>query len=448
MIPYLPHTESEIREMLAEIGVSDLEALFEDIPRTVRLDRPLGLPDGLSEYEVLSTLSKLAAENRTDYVSFLGFGCYDHIIPSVVAHLTGRSEFYTSYTPYQAEMSQGMLQAIFEFQSMIAELTGLDASNASLYDGATAAAEGASIALQSAKKADTVLYSSLLHPFTKEVLRTHYRGRGVKLVELEEEDGVTSRADLLAKLSAGTAGVVVQSPNALGYLEDFTGWADSIHDAGALFVISANPLSLGAVRSPGEWGADVAVGDVQPFGLAQNYGGPSAGYIAVREPLLRKLPGRIVGKTVDRDGRRAFVLTLQAREQHIRRERATSNICSNQALAALAATVYLSAVGKEGLREVARQNMLKARFLFDLLSAEVGVKPLYDRPFFNEFTITLGSHGAAEVADAMRGKGFLAGVETGKFFPRYGNALTVAVTEKRTRGELERYAAALREVVG
>lgn len=446
MIPYLPHTDDDIREMLAEIDVPDLDALFSDIPRAVRFDRPLGLPAGRSEYEVLETLSELAAENRTDHVSFLGFGCYDHIVPSVVAHLTGRSEFYTSYTPYQAEMSQGMLQAIFEFQSMIAELTGLEASNASLYDGATAAVEGASIALQSAKKADTVLYSSLLHPFTKEVLRTHYRGRGVKLVELEEEDGVTSRADLEAKLSSGTAGVVVQSPNALGYLEDYSGWADAIHDAGALFVISSNPMSLGAVRSPGEWGADVAVGDVQPFGLAQNYGGPSAGYIAVKEPLLRKLPGRIVGKTVDRDGKRAYVLTLQAREQHIRRERATSNICSNQALAALAATVYLSAVGKEGLYEAARQNMLKARYLLERLTAETGTKPLYDRPFFNEFTVTLEPRRSAEVTEAMRGKGFLAGVETGRFFPRYRNALTVAVTEKRTRQELERYAAALREV--
>ena len=455
MMPYLPQTETEIREMLSDIAVSGIDELFRDIPDSVRLKRPLELPEGKSEFEVVRELAGLAGKNRTDAVSFLGFGSYDHLIPSVVDHLVSRSEFYTSYTPYQAEMSQGILQAIFEFQSMITELTGLDVSNASLYDGHTAAVEAASMALQVSKKRDTILYSSTIHPFTKDVLHTHFHGMDVKLMSVDERGGVLGREDLERKLTDRVAGVIVQSPNVFGFLEEYSGLADVLHANGTLFVISANPLSLGLLKSPGEWGADIALGDVQPFGLSRYFGGPTAGYIAAREELLRRMPGRIVGRTLDRDGKRAFVLTLQAREQHIKRERATSNICSNQALAALAATVYMTVLGKTGIREAAEQNLQKAHYLCRRLVSETDAALLSERPFFNEFTLTLpgesGTDGGGTVStvlNGMRKSGILAGVAAGRYFPQYPHCVTVAVTEKRTKPELDAYVNAFSAATG
>jgi glycine dehydrogenase subunit 1 len=458
MFPSLPHTDEDLREMLQAAGATALDDLFRDIPDRLLLRGDLPLERGRSEFEVRRRLQELAARNQVDRVSFLGCGSYEHLIPAVVGHLIGRSEFYTAYTPYQAEMSQGILQAIFEFQTLMCELTGLEVSNASLYDGHTAVCEAASLALNSVRHARRVLYTQTLHPFTRQVLRTHFAHLDVELVEVAARDGVTDREDLASKLGAGVAAVVLQSPNVFGYLEDLDSGAsgvpsvaDLVHAAGSLLVMSANPMSLSVLRSPGEWGADVAVGDVQPFGIPSYFGGPSAGYITARETLLRKMPGRIVGQSLDRQGRRAYLLTLQAREQHIKRERATSNICSNQALAALAATIYLATMGRRGLRRVAEHCLQKAHYLHDRLLELPGVRPLHDRPFFHEFSIVL-PRDPQVVLERMEAEGFYAGVDLGRLDPQNGKAagggvLTVAVTEARTRDELERYVESLGRVL-
>jgi glycine dehydrogenase subunit 1 len=447
MIPYLPHTDDDIRRMLQAIGVADIQALFADIPRRLLVNTPLGVPEGLPEIEVYRRMLSLAGSNQVHPVSFLGCGSYDHIIPSVVDHILSRSEFYTSYTPYQAEMSQGFLQAIFEFQTMICELTALEVANASLYDGHTAVSEAAVLALNSVRRSDTVLYSATVHPFTRQVLKTHFANLPVRLEEIPSSGGVTDTEALRAALRPGVAGAVLQSPNYLGYVEDLSGLAEAVHENGSLLILSANPLSLGALKSPGQWGADIAVGDTQPLGIPSYFGGPSVGYITAAGKLLRKLPGRIVGQSLDRDGRRAYLLTLQAREQHIKRERATSNICSNQALAALATTVYLAALGRQGIREVAEQNMQKAHYLYERLLRKTPAKGLFDRPFFNEFPIVL-PRGAAEVLPRMAEAGFYAGVDLRRLEAAVPEgALLVAVTEKRTREEMDRYVETLKEVL-
>ncbi|RKX75462.1 MAG: aminomethyl-transferring glycine dehydrogenase subunit GcvPA [Spirochaetes bacterium] len=447
MFPYLPHTEEEIAEMLTTIGVSSIDELFSDIPEAMRLKGSINIPQGISEYEVFRHLHELSEKNITDKVSFLGCGSYDHIVPSTVKHIMGRSEFYTSYTPYQAEISQGILQSIFEYQSLICELTSMDVSNASLYDGHTAASEAAVMALNMVRKSDTILFSETIHPATKQVLKTYFLGTDIKLKEIGQSDGTTSLKYLKENLTPQVAGVIVQSPNFFGYIEDYTGFADAIHDNKSLFVISSNPISLGVLKSQGEWGADIAIGDTQPLGLPQYFGGPTVGYIAAREKCLRKMPGRISGQTVDTDGDRAFVLTLQAREQHIKRERATSNICSNQALAALANAVYLSTVGKEGFQEVSRQNLQKAHYLFERLTGELSLKPLYERPFFNEFSLVLDRK-ASQVITEMENENILGGVALDRFFSKdFDNVMAVAVTEKRTREELDKYVETLKRIL-
>lgn len=436
--------------MLGAVGKQTIEDLFEDVPAEIRLGTDLPLDPGVSEWEVASRLRELAGRNRVDRVSFLGGGCYDHIVPAVVRHVLSKPEFATAYTPYQAEISQGMLQAIFEFQTMMCMLTDLDVSNASLYDGATAVVEACSIGLQANRKANRVLYSQTLHPSVKQVLATNYLHRDIELVEIPADRGVTSPAELERLLDERTAAVVVQSPNFYGCLEDLTGFADEIHAAGGLFVVSANPLSLALYRTPGEWGADIAVGDTQVLGLPTSFGGPSAGYITARESLLRKMPGRIVGQTVDRDGKRAFVLTLQAREQHIKRERATSNICTNQALAALGNAAYLAALGDDGVRSVCRQSAEKAHYLHDRLVAELPVVDAFERPFFDEFTLRLESP-TGGIIESMADAGFLAGFDPVRLAGGPEEAgehlLTIAVTEKRTRDEIDSYVAALKEAL-
>ncbi len=423
MNPYLPHTEQEIEEMLSVIGGKSLDDLFVDIPQAVKLQRQLDLKQGLSEYEVTLRLRALAERNSSKAISFLGCGCYDHLIPSTVRHLISRSEFYTAYTPYQAEISQGVLQAIFEFQTMICEITGLDVSNASLYDGHTAACEAAVIALNSVRKTDTILYSQTLHPFTKDVLATYFKGTEVHLQEIAQQEGVTSLADLKA-----------------------------VHANKSLRLIASNPLTLGLLKPQGEWGADIAVGDTQPFGLSATFGGPSVGYIAASRALLRKLPGRIVGQSLDRDQKKAFLLTLQAREQHIKRERATSNICSNQALAALATTVYLATLGKQGLKQLALLNAQKAHYLYKRLADELSLKPLYPQPFFNEFSLRLPAE-PATLLGRMEEEGIFAGLELARFYPErarraeFADVITVAVTEKRTREDLDRYVDTLKRIL-
>lgn len=447
MFPYLPHTKKEIEEMLESIGVASINDLFTDIPDELNLKNPLNIPDGISEYEVFKKLNDLSKQNNIDCVSFLGGGSYDHIIPSTVKHIISRSEFYTAYTPYQAEISQGILQAIFEFQTIICELTSLDVSNASLYDGHTAASEAASIALNSVRKSDTILYSETIHPYTKQVLHTHFSSMGISLIEIKQKHGITSHEDLKNKLAPGVAAVITQTPNFFGYIEDYSGFADLIHNNGSLFVISSNPLSLGILKSQGEWKADVAIGDTQPFGLPSYFGGPSAGYIAVTQRLLRKMPGRIVGQSLDRDGKRAFLLTLQAREQHIKRQRATSNICSNQALAALATTVYLATIGKKGLEEVGRQNVQKSHYLFERLLKELPVEPLYRQPFFNEFSVILNK-APSYVLKKMEEEGLFAGIALEPFYQgSFKNVITIAVTEKRTKEELDLYVETLKRIL-
>ncbi|HDQ15103.1 MAG TPA: aminomethyl-transferring glycine dehydrogenase subunit GcvPA [Sediminispirochaeta sp.] len=446
MFAYLPHTEDEIKQMLDDIGASSVDELFADIPEAIRFKGTLDLPKGQSELEVFKRLNELAQKNK-QAVSFMGAGSYDHLIPSTVGALMGRTEFYTSYTPYQPEISQGVLQAIFEFQTLMCELTSLDVSNASLYDGSTAASEACALAINSTRKTDTVLYSATIHPYTKQVMETYFADLDVKLVELPSKDGVLDLFSVKENLDSSVAALLVQSPNVYGYLEDYTGVADLLHENKSLFIISSNPMSLGALKSQGEWGADIAIGDTQPFGLPSYYGGPSVGYIAAREKLLRKMPGRIVGQTVDEDGKRAFVLTLQAREQHIKRERATSNICSNQALAALASTVYLSTVGREGLKELSEQNMQKAHYFFDRLMDETGAEEYAEQPFFNEFCIKVPMD-ARKLVKEMEKDGIFAGVPMIDLDPSQSeNLLLVAVTEKRTVAEMDRYIESMKGVL-
>jgi glycine dehydrogenase subunit 1 len=444
--PYLPQTEGDVRQMLEAIGVSSIDELFADIPSSILLDRELEMEKSKSEWEVYQELSRLAAKNR-NAVSFLGCGSYDHIIPAAVGRIMSLPAFYSSYTPYQAEISQGMLQAIFEFQSMICALTGLDVSNASLYDGATAAIEASAMAINSTKNSNTILVSETVHPSTKAVLKSYFEDLGIIIREIAGKNGRSDLDALKAALQPEVAAVIVQTPNFFGLMEDFTGLADAVHGNKSKLVVSSNPMTLGLAKSQAQWGADIAIGDTQPFGLPSYFGGPSVGYLGATEKLVRKMPGRIAGQTLDKEGKRAFVLTLQAREQHIKRERATSNICSNQALAALGTTVYLSMVGKEGLKEVGTICMQKAHYLYEGLTGLSGIKPYGEAPFFNEFTLNLGDK-ADTLFDALREEGIYGGVRIERLDERYHGLLTVAVTEKRSRAEMDSYIEIARRVVG
>jgi glycine dehydrogenase subunit 1 len=439
--------------MLDEIGVADVADLFSDIPSDILLEGGIELAGHRSEFEVYNRL-KAAADKNVVGVSFLGSGVYDHLIPSIVPFITSRSEFVTAYTPYQAEMSQGILQAIFEYQSLVCALTSLDVSNASLYDGATAAAEACAMAVNSYRGKGgagkgagqgtggrCLLYSTTLYPHTIEVLKTFFSDIEIELVGIEPSNGgALSLDDLAEHLDDGAVGVIVQSPNRYGCIEDYTGFADAAHGVGAKLIISANPISLGILKSPGEWNADIAVGDGQSCGLDQNYGGPGVGYICATGELMRRMPGRIVGESEDVDGNRAFVLTLQAREQHIKRERATSNICTNQALAALAVAVYLTSLGPVGVSEVARQSHSKAKYLHERLLADTPAEPLFEEPFFNEFVLRLPMK-AESVVEKLTDEGYLPGL------PIAEHDLLVAVTEKRPRDELDRYIALMQKVL-
>ncbi len=442
---YLPHTQSDIDEMLSTIGAQSIDSLFEDIPDKLRLKQPLDIPKGISEYEIFCTMKEIAARNN-DGVCFLGGGIYDHIIPATVTHITSRSEFATAYTPYQAEISQGILQSIFEFQTMVCMLTGLDVPNASLYDGHTAAIEACAMAVNARRRANKILYSATIHPHTKQVIETYFEDLDVETAEIPSEDGATDWSKAYELIDENTAGVLVQTPNIFGITEDFSGVADQVHENKASLIISSNPISLGLLKNPGGWGADIAIGDGQPCGLPMNAGGPSVGYIVATERLMRKMPGRIVGRTVDAEDQRAFVLTLQAREQHIKRERATSNICTNQALAALAMGVYLATVGPQGLKEVAEQCFSKAHYLASDVTKKTGARMRYDKPFFNEFVLSLGTDAEA-VATEMRESGIYAGIPLSRLGTGDSDELLVAVTEKRTKAEMDAYVSALEEAI-
>ena len=360
--PYIPHTDEDRKHMLASIGVDSLEELFTHIGEDLLLSDSVPISHGKTEDEVQRMINSIAQRNIKG-ISFLGCGCYDHLVPSTVKALSSLPSFVTAYTPYQAEMSQGLLQAMYEFQSMICEITGLDVANASLYDGANAASEAASLMIASKRKSSVVLVSKTIHPFTLQVLETWAKGTEQSLRFIEEKDGIADFSTLPSLLDEHCCGLIVQSPNRYGLLEDYTDIAQLLHEHGALFTLSSDPLSLAIQRSPREWDCDIAIGDTQSLGLELAFGGPSCGYMAVKEGLLRKLPGRLVGATIDKQGRRGFTLTFQAREQHIKRERATSNVCSNQALAALMTSIHLSRLGWDGMVEAATQRYVKAQYI-------------------------------------------------------------------------------------
>jgi glycine dehydrogenase subunit 1 len=439
-VRFAPHTEDDIGEMLAALGLGRLDELFGEIPAGVRLDRPLDIPDGVSEMELIHDMRTLAGGDRSadQLVCFAGGGAYDHYIPSVGWALAGRSEFYTSYTPYQPELSQGVLQTLFEFQSMICELTGLEVSNASLYDGATALVEAVNMARGHGR--DRVLVSGAVDPRLVDTLRTYGRGAGYE----PEVFPVTDGRGGAPEVDPDVAAVVVQHPNVYGALEPVRELFGRTHDGGARAIQIFDPLSLGVLAPPGELGADIAVGEGQALGNHLNYGGPYLGLIAARLDDVRRMPGRIVGETLDVDGKTGYVLTLQAREQHIRREKANSNICTNQTLMAVAATVYLGWLGPAGLAELGRQCASKAAYAADRLTSVGGVDLLHpDVPFFKEFTLRLPSP-AADVRDALIDRGYLAGIPLAD---ADGRALAVAVTEKRSRQEIDDFADAFADVV-
>ena len=438
---FAPHTDDDVREMLARIGIDGLDALFEQIPPSVRLDGPLDLPTGVSEMEILADLRALAATDRNadDLVCFAGAGAYDHYVPSLVWALAGRSEFYTSYTPYQPELSQGVLQALFEYQSMICELTGLDVSNASLYDGATALAEAVNLARSSLGR-DRVLVSGGVDPRYVETLRTYGRGAGYEPEVFPVKDGRGGDPPM----GDDVAAVIVQHPNRYGILEPGRELFGAAHAGGARAIQVFDPLSLGVLAPPGELRADIAVAEGQVLGNHLNFGGPYLGIIATRLDDVRRMPGRIVGESVDVDGKVGYVLTLQAREQHIRREKATSNICTNQTLMAIAATVYLSWLGPEGLAELGRQCWAKAAYAANRLTEIPGVEPLFPgAPTFKEFALRL-PRSAEDIRDELIQRGFLAGVPLTDVD---AHALLVAVTERRTKAEIDGLAGAMREAL-
>lgn len=439
---YLPHTEADRRVMLDHLGMQEIDDLFSDIPSDVRLKRPLELPDALGEWELLQDLRELANRNRTvdDTISLLGAGAYNHFIPSAVDAIVSRSEFYTSYTPYQPEISQGMLQATYEYQSLVAELLGLDAANASLYDGATAVGEAAAMACAHTRR-NRVLVSATVHPEYRAVLRTYAYGQRVDVTELRATDHVLQTAALQAVIGDDCAAVIVQYPNFFGSIEDVRSLAETAHAAGALFIVSANPIALGLLEAPGTLGADIAVAEGQPLGNALGFGGPYLGVMAAAQPLVRRVPGRIVGQTKDHAGRRGFVLTLQAREQHIRREKASSNICSNQALNALAATVYLSCMGPQGLREVARQCFDNAHYAAARF-AQAGFARAGSVPFFHEFVLPLGPR-AEEIREDFQRRGILLGLELGAHDPELAGHALVAFTELTGKGQIDAVAQGL-----
>ncbi|MDN5344467.1 MAG: glycine dehydrogenase subunit 1 [Clostridia bacterium] len=439
-MPYVPTTAAEQQQMLAACGANRMEELFSDITATVRLGRELELPRPLAEAEAWRHLEEMAGKNKR-LISFLGAGAYEHYIPSVVNNLLARSEFYTAYTPYQPEISQGTLQAIFEFQTLICQLTGLDVATASHYDGATATAEAALVACNTTRR-QKVLVSRAVNPQYRTVLATYARGQGMEIEEIALAGGRTDLAALDRMAGKEVAGVILQNPNFLGQIEDMAAATDLAHRVAALSIAVVDPISLGVLAAPGEYGADLAVGEGQGLGNPLNFGGPYLGFITAREKLVRRLPGRIVGQTTDVEGKRAYVLTLQAREQHIRREKATSNICSNEALCALAATIYLAALGKEGLKEVARQCLLKAHYAQKELAALPGVTPLLGDPFFCEFVLKTKLP-PDTVARGLAAQGFAAGFDLGPFYPELEGAILITVTEARTREEIDALVAAM-----
>ena len=433
---YVPSTEEQRREMLRAIGLTDYRELYRDVPENMILNRPLDLPEGKSEMEVRNAMAELAAKNTVYKTVLRGAGAYDHYIPSIVKYIPAKEEFLTAYTPYQAEISQGVLQSIFEYQTMIAELTGMDVSNASVYDGATAAAEAAAMCRD--RKRRVTLISATTHPDVINTVRTYCYGTNDELVVVPAKDGKTDVEALKALLNQGVASFYVQQPNFYGVFEDAEALGELVHAAGAMFVMGCNPIALAIMKTPRDCGADVAVGEGQPLGMPIGFGGPYLGFMATTAKNIRKLPGRIVGETTDHDGNRAYVLSLQAREQHIRREKASSNICSNEALCALTAGLYMATMGPDGMAEAANQCMAKAHYLKEALCAIKGVKLRYDHPFFHEFLLDMPK--CEEIEQALAKKGILSGLP-------YEGGMLWCVTEKVNKATLDEVVSTVREVL-
>lgn len=439
---YLPMTEADQKEMMATIGIDSIEELFADIPSSIRFDREFDLRPAKSEPALLKELTKLAAKNvnTMEATSFLGAGVYNHYIPTIVDHVISRSEFYTAYTPYQPEISQGELQAIFEFQTMIAELTGMDLANSSMYDGGTALAEAAMLAAGHTKR-NKILVAATLHPETKNVIKTYAKGQHIRVEEIPEKDGLTDISALESAISDEVAGVVLGYPNFYGQIEPLAKVEKIIHANKSLFIVASNPLALGILTPPGALGADIVAGDTQVFGIPESFGGPHCGYFAVTSKLMRKVPGRLVGETVDENGKRGYVLTLQAREQHIRRDKATSNICSNQALNALASSVAMVALGKSGLQQMAKQNLDKAHYAKNKFK-ESGFEVLFADSFFNEFVVRLAKP-ISEINKELVHHDIIGGHDLGRDNAKYDHHMLVAVTEMRTKEEIDEFVASL-----
>ncbi|MBF8275699.1 MAG: hypothetical protein HW390_772 [Candidatus Brocadiaceae bacterium] len=435
---YIPNTDKDKEIMLQEMGVTSVEKLLADIPPELR-QFDLKLNAGMSEPQVLKTLNGLSQKNvNTDqHLSFLGAGAYEHYIPTIVNHLASRSEFYTCYTPYQPEVSQGTLQVIYEFQTLMCELTGMDVANASVYDGSTALAEAALLAIR-LKERNKIVCSRAIHPEYRQVLRTYLKGLQTEIVEIDFPGGTTDLNQLEKTADDKTAAILIQSPNFFGCIEDMYAASSIAHKHDALFVACVNPISLGTLKPPGEYNADIAVGEAQVFGNYLNYGGPYLGFFTAKKELLRRMPGRIAGETVDCTGKRCFVLTLQPREQHIRREKATSNICTNQALLALRACIYLCALGKEGIAEVSNHNIQKSHYAYERLCALDVFKPVYGKPFFNEFVLkTTGGFSAAKLNEHLLKSGIIGGLELSQYYPELDNSLLLCVTETKTREDID-----------
>ncbi|KZE50383.1 glycine dehydrogenase [Brevibacillus parabrevis] len=443
---YLPMTTEDKQEMLSFLGLSSVEELFADIPEAIRFQGSLQIPTALSEPETVRHFTKLARQNvdSSEYAYFLGAGIYDHYIPSTVNHVISRSEFYTAYTPYQPEISQGELQAIFEFQTMICELTGMEVANSSMYDGPTALAEAANLAVGGVA-GKNVIVSKAVHPEAREILGVNAKAQGYEVIEIGCKGGVTDLEALEKAVNEQTAAVMVQYPNFFGAVEDLASLEKLAHQYKSLFVVSSNPLALGVLQPPGAYNADIVVGEAQPFGIPMQLGGPSCGFFAVKEKLMRKIPGRIVGQTVDQEGRRGFVLTLQAREQHIRREKATSNICSNQALNALAASVAMTALGKRGVQEMARLNVQKTQYALRELAKLDNCQLVYHIPVFNEFVLKVPKS-VGEVNRELLRKKIVGGYDLGRDYPELANHMLLAVTEARTKEEIDALVQGLGEI--
>jgi glycine dehydrogenase subunit 1 len=447
-MPYLLNTPDDRDAMLARIGARSIDDLFAPIPSELRLKRPLAIPPALPEMELTRHIGSLAARNRPagDAVCFLGGGAYDHFVPAVVDAVAGRGEFYTAYTPYQAEASQGTLQAIFEFQTLMAEITGLEVANASLYEGGSAVAEAVLMALGITGRTGDVLIPESVHPQYRQTLHTYTANLDCRVQVLPTPKGFLNPDDVTAAVNDQTVCVIVQSPNFFGHLEEMQAIGAAARKAGAVFIAGFDPIGVGLLKRPGDYGADIAVAEGQALGNPLGFGGPYLGILACRgdKEYLRKIPGRLVGQTTDRNGKRCWVLTLQAREQHIRREKASSNICTNQGLLALRAAVFLAALGPHGLRETAELCLRKAHSAAEQLTKVPGVSMKFQTPFFKEFALALPGNAERTLA-RLRDRGYLAGLPIGRWYPQFADAITVAVTEQRTGEEIAGLAAALRE---